>query len=212
MKKLLIILFFLPFYLFAQNGIGTDYYFCCEHKPCLQIRGEANLREHNCRIHGIGCDGGGGGGTGLGPQSPIQSGLTLALIGLLTGSTFAINGITQEDAGAAGGFFLGSSLSLLFKPKKRSMGADIAIGILTVAAGTYSGVKLVESNSNPTTPPEPDKTALITAGGGVLGAVIGMAWHKKLKNTNWTQSRKKRFMSDMVFTTTGNKVGIIVRL
>lgn len=194
----------LPLYLFAQKTPTSCRVYCPD--------GSSHLVDCNSNVDP--CTGGGGGGTFS--KSPGSAGFLGGALGALGGSLLEDpNGNSQWEAGGFLGMGLFMALNLILRPIKRSRIENILLGGLTVGALTYGTVKLAEAMATPTTPAEPDKTSLIPLVPAVAagtGALVGMAWHVKLKNNNYTQSRKKRFMSDMVFTTTGNKVGIIVPL
>lgn len=222
-KKLLTILLLLPLNLFAQKapvpqGIrATNYYHCCtNHNPCMIVL-DADEKEHNCKYHIPGCSSGGPNSTSEGgafSKSPLAQGVLGATLGALAGS-FAEdrNGKSQWESGASLGMGVFMGLNLLLRPVKRSRVENILLGSITVGSLAYGTAKMAEAMATPTTSAEPDKAPLIAAGGAVVGALVGMTWHIKLKPMNsTTQSRKKRFMSDMVFNMAGNKVGIIVRL
>jgi hypothetical protein len=213
MKQLLTILLISPLYLFAQTG--TEYYSCCQgHNPCIQIYGEGALRAHNCKYHERGCEQGdhlnNRGKTVF--TSPITAGISGALVSGLVSSLY-----NKTEEGAAIGYGVFSLMNLVLKPIKRSRAANMVILGLSTAALAYGGTKLSESYATPTTPTTPaetDKallknTAIAFGGGLLLGATFT---RKDTKGGTKSTFGKKRFMSDMAFTITGNKIGVIVRL
>lgn len=162
----------------------------------------------------IDCSGSNNGGGKL-ITSPIPSGVIGSLLGGLGGSLLVdANGKNQVGTGAAIGYGVFSTLSLLINKKKRSVGENIFIGALTGGSLGYAAAQIEQSTTKPTIPAKTDNTLLYTGGGAVVVAalVTVTGFHKKTKGGYSFQNRKKISMSNMAFTITGNKIGIVIRL
>lgn len=147
-------------------------------------------------------------------NSPLGNGIMGSLLGGLVGSLMEdANGNNQWATGAAGGYFFFSSLTYITTPKSRPLGVNILLGGMTGAAGAFAGVKIVELSKNQTTPAIKDNTAVITAAGAGVGALIGITFPRKNTKGGYNSLiRKSNIFSKTAFTTSGNKASIIVKL
>jgi hypothetical protein len=147
--------------------------------------------------------------------TPVSFGFTFGILGAL-GASFAkdANGKNQWDAGFAGGFGFGVFLSELVKPKKRSLVKNIALGLIGGGGLGYAEAKM-EVLNKPATPAPPDKTLERTLEGAAGGAVINAVFtgfHKEKLGSKSSLIRRSNFLSNMAFTMSGNRVGVIIRL
>ena len=163
------------------------------------------------------CSGEGGNTNNVGKliTSPIPSGIIGGVLGALAGSfQTAPNGENQAGTGAAFGYGVFSTLSLLINKKKRPVGENIVIGSLIGGSLGYVVGKTEHAYSKATIPPKTDNTLIYAGAGAVVGAAVDAltGFHKKTKGGYSFQSRKKNFMSNIAFTMTGNKIVLFVRL
>ena len=162
----------------------------------------------------IDCSGNNNGGGKL-SGSPITAGVSGSLLSGLVGSAITDpNGKNQVGTGAAIGYGVFSTLSLLINKKKRSVGENIVIGALTGGSLGYAAAQIEMSYAKPTTPAKTDNSLLYPGGAAVVvAAVVAVTgFHKKTKGGYSIQRKEKNFMSNMAFTMAGNKIGIVVRL
>ena len=214
MTKLLLVFLLLPLSLFAQNPVGMNSWFCCEPpcNPCVHFTSEADLKDHNCKVHGIGCPVGeatnNGGGKMMG--SPIQwgtgGGLICGLVGSLMTDPYGEN---QAITGGITGYGVFSALSLLTSKKERTVGGRIINDVLTGGSLGYGAAK-IEKSYGPD--PKKDNTVLYPVIGVATVGLADVAFHKKTKGGYDVVKRKKKFFSNTVMNFSGNRLGIVVRL
>ncbi|MBL0232130.1 MAG: hypothetical protein IPQ08_00530 [Chitinophagaceae bacterium] len=214
MTKLLLVFLLLPLSLFAQNPVGMNSWFCCEPpcNPCVHFTSEADLKDHNCKVHGIGCPVGeatnNGGGKMMG--SPIQWGIGGGLICGLVGSLMTDpQGDNQALTGGAIGYGVFSGLSLLTSKKERTVGGNIINGILTGGSLGYGAAKVEKSYGSD---PKKDNTALYSTIGAVTVAAGNVAFHKKTKGGYDMVRRRNKVFLNTAMNFSGNRLGIVVRL
>ena len=152
--------------------------------------------------------------------SPVSFGFTFGILGALgTSFTNDANGKNQWDGGAAGGLGFGLILGELLKPKKRSLVASIAINSIAGAALGYAEAKREIFNKPANSASqnitlERERAGEGAAVVGVLGVVVTVATTGFHKPTLGSSSliRKSNFLSNMAFTMSGNRIGVMIRL
>lgn len=149
--------------------------------------------------------------------SPVANGIYGAMLGGLAGSLLInASGENQWATGAAFGYGFFAPLTLLInKPQKRSVAANLLIGVTTGASVGYAEAQMEKYNKKPTTPAQPDKTLERTLEGislGIAVTAVSGGFHKEKKGGYSSKIWKSKFLSNMAFTMSGNRIGVIVRL
>ncbi len=229
MKKILItsVISFLLFgtITFAQYTV----YYCdgCVRNGLCPVSQTFSTYEEAKRSGDLACPGGGSrvvGGNNPHTEhvgftsNPIANGFALALLGGLGGSLLQNqSGENQWATGAAGGFFLASSITILTTKIKRSVPANIFIGATIFAAGAYAAKEIAEASQPVSTPPKKDNTLLIVGGSALTGAVIGGVMpnggkNKSHKSSYFNRYGKPNLLSKLSVRMYGNRIGLVMNL
>lgn len=149
---------------------------------------------------------------------PIQSGVQGAILSSLAGGLL-VKGKSGEELwleGAAFGYGIFSSISLLSTLNKRSLGENIALAVIAGSANGYAEATLKMAFTEPTAPVKPDNTikSVVTVAiiETVVVAVATISLTKKTKGGYSYKMNKNNFLSKMNVNFYGNRIGLMVKL
>jgi len=149
-------------------------------------------------------------------NSPLSYYFAGGLLGALGGSLQSINGKNQWFTGALMGSGGLGAVSLFATTKKRSLGENIVIGVVTGATGGASVGMYQKANADVTST-KPDNTLKYAAIGAVVVASISAALpnegkSKSHKSSSYFRKGKPGFLAKISVGFSGNGIGIVVKL